>query len=466
MAKRNILFWFDVEDCSIPQSDDAARIIAEILTELGIKATMKVVGQKARMLRSRLGYDVIDALGRHVIGYHSNYHGLRPQPAEYMGPLGWLDGIAEFEQREKNGIEELRRLWGQEPVCYGQPGSNWAPQVFPVLRKWNIPANVGYSSYVSLRAQPFWYGGVINTSRMLGRDRKGRDVCHHIGLNFELGKHGELDKHKKLFLDSYAALEDGGLISIMNHPCTLVLERWHSMDIKKQELTKAGYEHFRKFVSWVLCHEDVRTVTADYLPVLYQDGAIGRIFELDELLVLARSVGEEVNFREFKGMSLSGAEMFGMFACFLARYGLEGQVPKEETCRYFDGPAAKPEKHASGFLLEGSGMIESAAACMEFMMSNGRMPDAIKTREGYVAPGDYFSALARTVVNLIENRKMSEKVLIKHSSNAAEKHVSEEEAHKCWASPMMLPGFSAPMLLELARLQAWTLKPAILQASK
>src|SRR5687767_1553622 len=40
-----ITLWFDTEDFILPQSDDAAKRVAEILTRLGVKGTFKVVGE-------------------------------------------------------------------------------------------------------------------------------------------------------------------------------------------------------------------------------------------------------------------------------------------------------------------------------------------------------------------------------------------------------------------------------------
>jgi hypothetical protein len=39
-----VTLWFDTEDYVLPQSDDAAKRVAEMLTRLGVKATFKVVG--------------------------------------------------------------------------------------------------------------------------------------------------------------------------------------------------------------------------------------------------------------------------------------------------------------------------------------------------------------------------------------------------------------------------------------
>ena len=465
MAKRYVLFWFDVEDCTVPQSDDAAKRIAQILAERGVRGTMKVVGQKARVLRERIRYDVIDALAQHAIGYHSNWHGLRPQPAEYMSPLDWLDGAEEFAEREESGLADLRDLWSQDPVCYGQPGSNWSPQVFPALRRWGIPTYVSGFGYVGLHAQPFWYGGLINTSHMYGCDRQGREARHMFGLNFELGQPGAMEEHQRLFAASYNALEDGGLISIMNHPCTLVLEEWFSTDLKPRELTQAGYEHFDAFVTHVLSHDEVQTVTADQLPAFYPDRAQGYVFSEEEVLELARAVGDEVDFQETDGMSLSAGELFALFVQFVAHGVREEAVPPSATWRYVDGPARRHGETTSGLRVEGAAFASSVLGVETFLRANGRLPDAVTVAGDRLAPGDYYAAVARTTANLVEHGTVPNEVPIAPAANRVEQHVDEEAARGAWTSSMMPPGFSAPKLLDQARLQAWTLKPAILSGS-
>ena len=462
MPTRYVLFWFDVEDCSVTQSDDAAKRVAQILTNHGVRGTMKVVGQKARVMRQRVRYDVIDALAQHAIGYHSNWHGLRPQPAEYMGPLDWLEGGAEFERRERPGIDDLLDLWGQNPVCYGQPGSNWSPQVFPVLRKWDIPTYVSGFGYVGLYAQPFWYGGMINTSHMHGDDRQGREARHMFGLNFELGQRGALEEHKRLFANSYAALEDGGLMSIMNHPCTLVLEEWFSTALKPRELTEAGYEHFDEFISHVLSHEDVETVTADQLPAIHPDRARGRVFTPDELLALARNVGEEVYFQERDGMSISAAELFGMFARFLTHTVVAEQMPSGEPCVHVDGPASPPQETATDFSAKQDDFARSLHETIDFLTKHRRLPDCVLIGRKPVALPDYFVALAAAVAHVVERDRLPDELRIIPAVNRLEDHVDDDAARGAWTSSMMPPGFSAPKLLEQAYLQAWTLKPAIL----
>src|SRR5574337_868602 len=118
-----VVLWFDTEDYMEPAADDAALRIATELEKLGVRATFKVVGEKARTLEARGRRDVIRALARHDIGYHSNFHSMQPTPALYLRDMGWLDGAAEFERREAPGVADIRRIFGVTPSCYGQPGS-------------------------------------------------------------------------------------------------------------------------------------------------------------------------------------------------------------------------------------------------------------------------------------------------------------------------------------------------------
>jgi len=70
----DVILWFDTEDYLLPASDDAAKRVADILTERNIRATFKVVGEKARTLERRGRHDVIAALRKHDIGFHSDFH--------------------------------------------------------------------------------------------------------------------------------------------------------------------------------------------------------------------------------------------------------------------------------------------------------------------------------------------------------------------------------------------------------
>src|SRR5215218_2216818 len=161
-----VTLWFDTEDYLLPQDDDATKRLAEMLTGLGVRATFKIVGEKARVLERRRRQDVIAALGRHDIGYHSDTHSQQPTIAVYLQNAGWDDGRAEFYRREAEGARDVERIFGVRPVAYGQPGSAWAPQTYPALREMGIRMYLDESDHVGLDDQPFYYGGMLNVFKM------------------------------------------------------------------------------------------------------------------------------------------------------------------------------------------------------------------------------------------------------------------------------------------------------------
>src|SRR5215208_1604139 len=109
-----VILWFDTEDYILPASDDAALKVADFLTRQGVRATFKVVGHKARTLEQRKRFDVIAALKKHEIGYHSNWHSTQPTPAMYASNLGWDEGVEEFDRREGPGWKDVERIFGSK----------------------------------------------------------------------------------------------------------------------------------------------------------------------------------------------------------------------------------------------------------------------------------------------------------------------------------------------------------------
>src|SRR4051794_7999236 len=108
-SRVDVILWFDTEDYLLPADDDAAKRLAELLSKRGIRATFKVVGEKARVLEKRGRTDVIEALKKHDIAFHSNFHSVHPTPTEYLADCGLLDGVSEFVRREGPGAVDVKR---------------------------------------------------------------------------------------------------------------------------------------------------------------------------------------------------------------------------------------------------------------------------------------------------------------------------------------------------------------------
>lgn len=131
---------FDIEDIVSPDADDAALDVARVLEEEGIRATHCIVGERARQWRDRGRTDVIEALARHDIAFHTDLHSVHPTVAEYLSERGWSDGVEEAVRRERPGVEALQEVFETMPSAWGGPGNTWGPQLNAAMARLGVPA--------------------------------------------------------------------------------------------------------------------------------------------------------------------------------------------------------------------------------------------------------------------------------------------------------------------------------------
>jgi hypothetical protein len=468
-----VTLWFDTEDYILPQDDDATKRLAEMLTGLGVRATFKIVGEKARVLEARGRTDVIAALKRHDIGYHSNTHSQQPTIAVYLQNAGWEDGRAEFYRREAQGARDVQRIFGVTPVAYGQPGSAWAPQTYPALRDMGIGMYLDEADHVGIDDQPFYYGGMLNVFKMrsnLARmDLKG-------GVSLAEGK--------ARFTKSYDALRAraGGTISIYYHPNEWVhtefwdgvnfrrganppREEWQLPGTRPPAETEQAFRDFEQYVRFMKDLPGVRFVTATELMTIYDDKAMTRSFHRDDILGLARSVQQEITFQRFDGYSLSASDVFSVLTSAMIGLGGRNELPEDLKVTRLDGPGrtyvpSTGGTHASSF--RRSAFVQAVRDAAEFARTTGRIPDEIWVGTENLSPADYLATIGQAVEDAITTGKLPADIVRRSGHFTADRYVADDSP-ALWGWIIFPEGFHAPRIMELARLQAWTLKPAVFQ---
>jgi hypothetical protein len=459
-----VVLWFDTEDYLLKADDDAILRNATFLTQEDLKATFKVVGEKARVLEQRGRTDVISALKKHEIGYHSNFHSVHPTPAQYLSALGWDEGMAEFERREGPGLEDVRRIFGQSPSCYGQPGSSWGPQAFGAMRKWGMKAYLDTGSHVSLDGKPHYYCGLLTMFRLTHTLRTG------------LGGDKDLQIAKEKFDKSHEQLlkEGGGLVSIFYHPCEFVhkqfwdsifknganppREQWTPPPQKTPEESKVAYETFEAWIRYIKSFPDVKFITASEAWTQYHDAASGRFFSVSELREIAAAVGEEVTFQHRKEYALSAAEILQTLNSAIVR-GTPVMARVDSPL----GPTEAPPALGGPVTASWSQFQRTALDVEKYLEAHGRVPSTVWLGSVGVPPESYLSALAR-VFPQAKDHNPPETVEVQPVKLGCAKYVADDSPKIFgWLFP---EGFHAPAMMELARRQSWTIKPAILDASR
>ena len=468
-----VTLWFDTEDYILPRSDDAAKRVAEILTRLGIKATFKVVGEKARTLERRGRQDVIAALKKHDIGYHSNTHSQQPTIAVYLQHTGWEDGAAEFYRRESQGAVDVERIFGVTPVCYGQPGAAWAAQAFPALKRMGIGMYLDEGDHIGLDEQPFYFCGMLNVFKM-GSNQ----------VRMALSGGASLAEGKTRFQGAYDRLRarGGGTISIYYHPCEFVhTEFWDGVNFsrganpprsewklprtKAPEETDKAFADFEEYVKFIKMQPGARFVTASELMKLYPDRAPSRSFNRTEILALAKAVQGEITFQRFDAFTLSAAEVFALLNDAMNAWLDKNEFPVAVKLTTPYGPTrafSPPSGRARPTSFTWNAFAEAVRNTAGFYRTHNRLPDEIWVGVDNLPPQDYLATLAAVIEELGARGNKPEQVKIREGRFTTDQYVAKDST-KLWDWVIFPEGFQAPKIVELARLQAWTLKPAILQ---
>lgn len=472
----DVILWFDTEDYLLPASDDAVKRLAELLSQRNIRATFKMVGEKARVLEKRGRADVIAALRKHDIGYHTDFHSVHPTPAEYLADCGLLDGVAEFVRREKRGALDVRRIFDLPTLsCYGQPGSSWACQAVVALPEVGVlPVYVDEGAHVGLRGKPFWFAGSLNAYNL---DVNVTRMELHDAKAVEPGKKRVMQIAQRL------AGEGGGLISIYYHPCEWVHQQFwdgvnfsHGANPPREEWkippqrpagqTEQAFSRFEQYVDYIQSL-GVRFVTAGELPAIYVDRVRSPGVMEDELLDLAAKLCEEkaigVDYQLLPGKAVSPADQMELLV------GVVGDLIDGKTVRYpraargVLGPDAAPPASSP---VEGTiawpAFRDAALDVRNYLRTQGRVPARVFIGADGVAPADFLAGLAAAYCQHHQTGKLpvAGVRLGKNLAVLPERHVAKDPAG-LFGWVIHKPGFRPVRILDVAGLQAWTFKPAV-----
>jgi hypothetical protein len=479
----DVILWFDTEDYLLPACDDASKRLAEMLTRRGIRATFNVVGEKARVLEKRGRGDVIEALKKHDIGYHSNLHSVHPTPSEYLAECGLVDGVAEFARREGGGAADVRRVFGVRALsCYGQPGSSWAAQAIAALpaigvaTERGVPVYLDSGSHVGLGAQPFWFAGALVVYNM--RENETRFDLH-TPQALEAGKARVSAIAERL------RGKGGGLISIFYHPSEWVHQRfwddvnfrrganppreaWQAPPQRPANETEAAFERFGAYVDHIKAIEGVRFVTASELPERYPDGARAAGATKDDVSELALRIVDEtspgLNWQNVGGRVYSPADQFDLLTRAAAGLFGEGEAFPMAAAGLRGPDGGPPAEYERSARIPPAALRDALVDVRGFVKVNGRVPARVYVGATAVSPADFLYAVAGVWREHAVNgaREVAgARLPARAVAVLTEQHIAKDTPGLFGGWVIHREGFRAPRILEVARWQAWSLKPAV-----
>jgi hypothetical protein len=459
-----VTFWFDTEDYILPQADDAAKRLAEMFIKRNVKATFKIVGEKARVLEERGRDDVILALANNDIAYHSTYHSVHPTPSEYSRDLDWHEGVFEFIRREGAGLETLRRVFGVNASCYGQPGGSWTPQSYAALHEFQIPLYLDETSHVNLNNRPFWYCGILTilelgdcVMRTGWTDKDVRQAC------------AKFDRvHEKLIQ------EGGGIISIYYHPCEFVHRQfwdgvnfarganpprseWKLPPLKSDEEQEQAFHAFETYLDHIVNHSGVRLVTAREIPSLYPDRVYSQPLMRSDVRTIAKTFQKRLSYVGLDGRIVSAAEGLLALSHFVSKIYKDPQS-KEIALEFAYGPASTPQRFVTEGTFRWNAIQQAAKELLDTVHATKQLPSIIWVAGEPMRPEDF----AVTLASLVAAERYSGNIPMHQGELEAKQYVADNSP-RLWGWVIFPKGFDAPHMMEIAKLQAWTIKPATLR---
>ena len=225
--RTKVLFFFDTEDFTCDESNDAIRDIANILHEEGVRGQFAMVCELGNFIRERKRQDVLDALRPHLIGSQTFYHSRHPNIVEYGDIPDYAEAYRLTRTEEERGFELLKSVFGVDKVwCSVFPGN----------------ANSYVGLYVhSEMGSPFFGGG--NDSFTPG-EREAAWFVNQFHLPYYKKMHLESFIPPKPMLDLVARLDElaaHDYVTLYMHPhMALSKQHWDGPNFNPRDPVEWG----------------------------------------------------------------------------------------------------------------------------------------------------------------------------------------------------------------------------------
>jgi len=463
-----VIFSFDYENYINPNADEAGKLYADLLSRHGVRGCFMVVAERARALRARGRLDVIEALRRHEIAYHTDTHDLDPTPTERLDPLDWKTGLEYMLTTEARGIRVVEEIFGQFPSAFTQPGNAWAPQMFVAADMLGIPVMTD-SPFEASPGVPLWYCG-----------------CLHIDYHQGLERYFDLENRVEAMRRDFQALcetrkDADATIVINTHPTQLTIAQWPRrppayLGRSPREVWTPGPARPWEFVLSFLRDLDdyvdfiVRDAKADIITYreLYQQcrDAPRDWLPMAEVVSLARAVSQRLTYQRHRDSWLSPAEVFGLIAHALARYAREGTLPDLAPPRRLLGPVDPPPERDIGRPEVDARLLLQACEDVSWAIErSGCLPGRVTVGGACLGPGQFLGAMSALLDHLWESgpsSRLPDRVLTGELPDlpeiAAGAPFTGLAFKGTWRA--FAPSFEGANVLRLARLQSWSARPA------
>jgi len=469
---------FDVEDTVYPPEagvDDIPGWLAETLTEVGLRGTFHVIGDKARSLRERGRNDVLAAISKHDIGIHtdSNDHPLVP---EIVQDCEWAEGVEKLLEYEERATQAIKEVFWKEPLSTSRHAVFTSPQSYGAAAEMGLPYVYG-SAYCPGHQGPVWYAGALTFPTSSDKDC---DVppCHlSIGLEPALS-HDEVFERRMTRLreeiDRRLAAGLEYLTLFVGHPVRIRSKGWtedllyangrnrtieevgYAYELKSPHLVDRARANFRRFCEYLRSRDDVEVIGISRAAELFsrQSTHISR-----DVLFAYCTQGDHPAHPRLNPY-FSPAELLAALAEALVEGDERGALPRAVARREVIGPVEKPVLMPERLFVSREELLGLCRELAEHVNETGHLPANLTLDEDRVGLGSLHAACAHAFVAACRGDELARLRLERVPRYPA--FAEQMDRAMAWIeeSSFFGPEFSAEKLRLHARLQTWSLKPA------
>lgn len=454
-ARIPTLLCFDVEDLVAPESDDAVLWLADTLSRHDLVGSFMVVGEKARQWEKRGRRDVIEALKRHHLAFHSTWHSVHPTTTEICLDKDFAAGISALWEWDKQGWADTERILGRPLLGWARTGNSWSPSVMGLVGR--MGRGYAYSLVRLPGHNVCWYANCLGFS---GTGVGGFDETFVDDARF-----AERLEQTQRNVAAYAQSERRGaewLCFFMCHPTRVIsTEFWDAVNFAgganppREEWRPAGQhdksliptmqKNYGRLCEYLRSDEHLEIVGWGDLLRRY-DGQ--RPFATHaELLGIAGRIADEqqVLFTDY----FSAAEILLLLCQAATAPGARYARPS------VFGPLTTPPAVAAQASHSARAVTAAAQTVLEESARTGYLPATVAVDDQSLGVGTYFVALAEA---LLGRDPVSGPADAPYPPVAETIARAVAEALPDWV--IHPPNMDLATLLEQTRLQCWTLKPA------
>ena len=212
----------------------------------------------------------------------------------------------------------------------------------------------------------------------------------------------------------------------------------------------------------------VHFVTASQLPKLYPDRLRSDGATMDDAMELAKQLAASdspgVDFKVFGQKAFSAADQFDLLCDAVCDHiHLSGKhagtisIPADLL-----GPDAEPPAKSLSGEIPWTAFRDATLDAQDFVHQHHRIPSRVFIGADAVAPADFLVAMADVLLQREKSRKFPDSVVLPQGVKMLPAaHVTHDGPNVYGGWIIHRQGYQAPHILEIARLQAWTLKPAL-----